>query len=211
MDRSEFHERILLFLHDSDSTRYDEDLLDSALRQSLNHFSLAVPMINRTELMVAADGYEYSLNTLTSLTQVLAIWYPWCDGDLPVKPLREWYLYWQNGTPVLRLQEKMFEEGTSMKLFYAACHTISGLDGAESTTLPEVSEETLALGAAGKAALIRASHLVESHGSPASDRDQLFQLGQLWWEGFKARLSEFKRMAPLPISHFDEYSWEMET
>jgi len=210
MNQSEFHTRIQLFLQDPDSTRFSSALLDSALRQALNHFSLAVPRIHKTELMVIVDSSEYTLNTVSGLTQVLALWYPWCEGDLPTPPLQEWYLYWQSGVPVLRLRDRIFEEGTALKLFYAANHTIQGLDDAESSSIPEGLQETLALGAAGKAALMRAAHLVESVGSPASDRDQLFQLGQLWWQGFKARLSEFKRMSPAPTGPFDEFGWEIE-
>ena len=210
MDQSEFQNQMRLFLQDTDSTRYSSDLLDSSLRQALNHFSLAVPRVNKAELMVIIDSTEVTLNSLSTLTQVLALWYPWCDGDLPTPPLQDWYLYWQSGVPVLRLNERIFEEGTTLKLFYAANHTITGLDDAESTSVPEVMQEMLALGAAGKAAQLRAAHLVESYGSPASDRNQLLQLGQLWWEGFKARLTEFKRLSPAPTGPFDEFGWAVD-
>lgn len=71
-------------------------------------------------------------------------------------------------------------------LFYAAPHTVDGLDGASSTTLKADEEETLTIGAAGYAALARAAYTQE-----AVTLSGL--IPQQWRAWATARLQEFER------------------
>jgi len=75
---------------------------------------------------------------------------------------------------------------------YAAAHTIEGLDGASSTSLPEICEPALVNGAAGSAYALRAASLVESYGTRAEDAGRLMETSRLFMEHFDQMLKGLK-------------------
>ncbi len=68
---------------------------------------------------------------------------------------------------------------------------ISGLDGAELTTLPPRLEQPLACGAAGICAMMRAGARAEWERRPGQEPERLMAWGEYWFAHFQARLAEF--------------------
>jgi hypothetical protein len=79
--------------------------------------------------------------------------------------VKGWHLYFDQTTPILfldALDGGQPQAGDQVRLWYATPHTLSGLDGATSTSLPGLHEALLVSGAAGHAAMSRALDLSES-------------------------------------------------
>jgi hypothetical protein len=194
-------------LGDADALRYNAATLDDALRDALTTLSLEVPLILEATVNVGESGNECTLEALTRVTQVLSVCYPW-DGMQSVTPmLRSWVFYWKSGIPALRLFRGSFSAGESIRLSYCALHRLAGLDGAAATTVPDSLQALLGLGAAARAASMRAAALLEAHGSPASDHNQLFALGQNWWQSFTMQLMACRPLSTSPQPALPGFGW----
>ncbi|NSW54216.1 MAG: hypothetical protein HPY85_17070 [Anaerolineae bacterium] len=210
MDRDSLHAHIRRLLGDASAARYGDELLDDALRDALTTLSLEVPLILEATVNVLDSGTECDLDGLTRITQVLSVCYPW-DGMQSVTPsLRSWVFYWKSGVPALRLFRGSFTAGESIRLSYCALHRLEGLDGAAETTVPDTLQALLGLGAAARAASMRAAALLEAHGSPASDHNQLFALGQNWWQSFTLQLMAMRPMGGSPQPALPGFGWGLE-
>ena len=87
--------------------------------------------------------------------------------------------------------------GEQARLTYAARHTLAGLDGAETGSVPEAHEGVLALGAAVFAALQRIHRLAGSIGAPPAEPERLRELAEKYLERFNLELFSLRSVQPV--------------
>lgn len=177
-------------LMDSGAALFPTTLIDQGLRMCLRDYSRACPLQRAEQLRVQADGRELVLDNLPDLLEVTEAWWPYDEvARWPARQVRGFRVFYDNdlGRRVLYLNDLEGGEpqaGEYVRVWYTAWHTLDGLDGATTTTVPREHVELLVTGTAGQAALSRGLDLVEIPGS------DLYQVGLLASWG-KLRLREF--------------------
>ncbi len=171
-------------LKDAGNALWTTGELDDAIRRALHRYSEMRPRELVTTLTLTAAGREVSLAGVSDLLRPLRVWWPYTASEPEYPPA---WARWDLHGPVTLFLDVADEPqaGDVVRLFYAALHTIDGLDSATATTVPANDEETIALGAAGYAALARAAYATEavtlSGETPAR-----------WRAWAEARLAEFE-------------------
>lgn len=157
--RNDLHERMKTVLQDSQGITWSETELDEGLRMALNLYNSVSPHSKQAALVLEIPGREILLESLTGLVGVTEVWWPY-DPENPETPwppnkVAGFRLWWDGGKPVLFLSSfkgRLPHPGEIVRIWYACLHTIEGLDGALTTTLPESDTSLIVLGAAGFAA-----------------------------------------------------------
>ncbi len=131
-------------------------LIDEGLRQALAEYSRAVPLTMETVVVLPGDGREIALDTLSGLVDVTDVWWPFDSTAAteiwPPNRVAGFRLWWDDARPVLFLTAKDQSQpqlNDEVRIWYTKLHTISGLDAAAVTTIPDEHESVLVRGAAG--------------------------------------------------------------
>jgi hypothetical protein len=198
-DYSSLKTRALQLLGDPDGTRYDDATLQEAFRQALATYTRTCSQVRTEVITFASAGTEQPLDSLECPPlYLLEVNYPHppSDGTRPAHP--GCTLAYIDGSPVLR-----FADGTSpaageqARLTYAARHTLEGLDGAETGSIPIGHEGVIALGAAVFAALQRIHRLGGSIGAPPAEPERLRELAEKYLELFNLELFSLRSVQPV--------------
>ena len=150
----------LLSLLGNDSALYPTTTTAEALRQALADLAQDGPHQSAI-LTVPTTGATLSLATLTDLLRLTAVAYHYVPGlDWRTAPP----LFWGLADPVtLQLHDgRWFTAGEKALLLYQRTHTVNGLDGAVTTTVPDNWKPTLLTAAAKRATALRLRQLAES-------------------------------------------------
>jgi len=167
---ADFRIRILAVLVDAAGAIYTNAIVDEALSQALSEYNEALPLDMDTVLTLPGDGREIALNGLAGLRHVTEVYWPFDSLSEPWPPnrVRGFYLFWDDGQPVLYLNSIEGDEpqlNDELRLWYTRSHTIDGLAGEAETTIPANHESLLVGGAAAHAALARTVDLIEVAGA----------------------------------------------
>lgn len=158
---SALRDRIENILADNSNAIWATADLDEAIRRALHNYSAAAPRKRITTKTLTADGREISTSTITDIMAIEELWIPY-DAANPQAPVyRRAFRFWKDSSILYVLSQYMPRAGDVARIFYAALHTLNGLDSASATTVPDEHISTLALGAAGYAAATRAIDLAE--------------------------------------------------
>jgi len=157
--RSDLHERMKTILQDSQGITWNESELDEGLRIALNMYNSVSPHSKQATLVMENPGREISLDSIPGLVGVTEVWWPY-DPETPESPwppnkVAGYRLWWDGCKPVLFLSSfkgRLPHTGETVRVWYACLHTIEGLDGNLTTTVPEADTSLIVLGAAGFAA-----------------------------------------------------------
>jgi hypothetical protein len=179
-----------LLLGEDDGSRFSDGLLSEALRQALQDYAAALPRVRSVEQAAVAGGVQViggAADWLFPLEIAFANLYG--AGD--------WLIYhgvlahrMEAGGVRLELHDQPLPlGGETMRLTYAAAHSLEGLDGALQTTPPAVHWAVLAQGAAGQAALLRCAGLSEAQGGSPAGIDRLRLWGERTLAEFHTRLA----------------------
>lgn len=154
-------EHVASLLKDAGNVLWSAAELDDAIRCALHRYSEVHPRELVATLTLTEAGREVSLAGIGGLLRPLRVWYPY-DASAPGYPPR-WVPWDLHGPEILFLDvAEEPQPGDEVRLFYAAPHTIEGLDAASATTVPLDDEESVVIGAAGYAALARAAYATEA-------------------------------------------------
>ena len=171
MDKAlaDIRDRVEAFLMDSGNAIWDTATIDEGIQQALDEYSTVSPLSLETVITLPGDGREIALNTITGLTEVVQVWWPYDSAasseTWPPNKVRGWRLWWDDAQPVLLMdiidgsQPQTDEE---LRIWYVNPQTIQDLNSADSTTIPDMHVSKLVEGAASKAAMARAVDLVET-------------------------------------------------
>lgn len=139
-----------LDLRDTGNANWSVEELTTHIRRALRSYDQVDPIRVDAEIELAAASRELVLNEVTGLMQVTDVWYPYDANTYPPERPR-WALLSDN--TLYLLVDDIPSAGQKARLFYTRGHTISGLDGATATTLDDLAEGLMVLGAAAYAAL----------------------------------------------------------
>jgi hypothetical protein len=195
---------------DDTSDKYSDAVIDEALRKVLNEYTRANPNFKTHEHTVSAAGRVQTLSA-AALIVITQLVHPYDDTltDPFVYEREDFTLSYMDGSPTLYFfggDIPQVDEIIYIK--YAAKQTITDLDSAVATTIRDDHEDILVLGAAGQAAMMRASGLNEQWGGRPGEMSALMSWGNNQYSNFLSFLQEIKQEANLPI--FPDSIWQID-
>jgi hypothetical protein len=150
---AEIRDRVEAKLLDTTNVVWSTDTIDEAIRAALDEYSLALPYTKDEVITLLADGREIDVSGITGLLKVTQVHWPYdsTTEDWPPQQVRGFYLYWNDGAPVLYLNNidgDQPQTGDEVRVWYVVRQAIEDLDLAAATTVPAVHESLIVLGAA---------------------------------------------------------------
>ena len=169
---AQLRDRVEALLMDTSNAIWNTGTIDEAIRQCLDEYNAVFPLTVETVLTLPGSGREIALSSLTGLTEVLDVWWPYDSAATsetwPPNRVRGWRLWWDDAWPVLFLDiigGGQPQQDDEVRIWYARRQTIQDLDSAAATTILVDHESSLVKGAAGHCALSRTVDLIEVAGS----------------------------------------------
>ena len=205
-----YRTRVVNSLDDS-SLKYTNDIIDEALRKVLNEYTRAFPNIKTASVTVSTAGRSQSLASCSNLMNIIQLIHPYIASAAdPFHPEREdFILTWSDGSPTVYFKGRQVPQATEIILVkYAAKQALSGLDSATATTIRDDHEDFLIIGAAGQAAMMRASGLTEKWGTIPNQQSNLMMWGQIQYRRFLEFLIELRTEQPIDI--FPNSGWRLD-
>lgn len=200
---------------DDTTTKYTTDILDEALRKVLNEYTRAFPNIKSTTVTVSTAGKLQTLVSCTNLIAIIRIVHPYNSAldDPFVYEREDFIITWRDGSPHLFFSGDDIPQATEKILVeYAANQVVQNLDSAAATTVRDDHEDLLIVGAAGQAAMMRASGMTEKWGHRPQETSSLMLWGQQQYRRFIDFLAEVRAEQPIdifPSSHWPLDKWDV--
>ena len=195
---------------DDTTSKYTTAVIDEALRKVLNHYTRANPSITTVVHTVATAGRSQAI-TAAGLISIIQLVHPY-DAALadPFYTEREdFYMAYIDGGPVVYFTGfDIPQVGEKIYIKYAATQKIKDLDSAAATTVRDDHEDILVIGAAGQAAMMRASGLNEQWGGRAGEMSALMSWGTGQFQKFLDFLVEIKQEVSIPL--FPASYWKLD-
>ena len=195
---------------DDTKAKYTTDIIDEALRKTLNEYTRASPNIKTHTHTVTTAGRPQTL-AAANLIAIIQLVHPY-DSTLTdpfVYAREDFSLTHMDGSPTLYFfGNDIPEVDEKIYLRYAAKQTITDLDSATATTVRDDHEDILIVGASGQAAMMRASGLNEQWGGRPGDVGALMTWGTKQYSRFFDFISEIKQEPTLPA--FPLNSWQLD-
>lgn len=151
-------DRVEQILSDTSNTDWSTAELDEAIRHALDEYTQVSPHRAITTLTLAADGREISLATLTGLIAVSRVWWEYTAADPEYPPAWRAFEQWPGNILWINTGREP-ATGDVVRVFYTARHTLTDLDSATVTTLPDEHASLIVTGAAAQAALNHAQSI----------------------------------------------------
>lgn len=191
---SELITRVRGMLEDPLGLRFSDQLLEEGVRQALQEVNDHLPQVLETEINVNTSGRDQPLTGLSCPLYLIHIRYPVSAApECQLEPEVQFSYRMQAETPMVHfLGNAIPQEGERMIICYAARHTLAGLDGAATSTLPEEALTALVIGAAGHACVLRVHTVSEAQGVRSGEVNQLLQIAQLHLDRFEKNLNGLK-------------------
>ena len=205
-----YRTRIINSLDDS-SLKYSNDIIDEALRKVLNEYTRAFPNIKTASVTVSTAGRSQSLASCSNLMNIIQLVHPYISTAAdPFHPEREdFILTWSDGSPTVYFKGDASPQATEIIFVkYAAKQALKDLDSAAATTVRDDHEDFLIIGAAGQAAMMRASGLTEKWGTIPNQQSNLMIWGQSNYRRFLEFLIELRTEQPIDI--FPNSGWKLD-
>jgi hypothetical protein len=194
---TELRDLVELDLDDSGNAVWSTDDVDRAITRALREYSLVNPERAVGTINLAADGREISLSALTGLTGVVRVWYPYTSSDPEDPPQwRRWELW---GSTLYILDGDEPASGDVVRVYYHKQHTIDGLAGESTTTVPGEDEEVVVVGAGAFGALQKARSAVGTAGVSTETPEQWLRWGLERMTEFNEALGAVRRRELLRV------------
>ena len=206
---SALRDRVETILADTSNEIWSTSDLDEAIRRALHTYSAANPRKRITTITLSTATREISTAAITNIIAIEEIWLPYDASETDPPIYRRPFRFWKDSNIIYILSQYMPQAGDTARIFYAALHTISSLDGAATTTLPDEHTSTIALGAAGYAAASRAIDLAEQVSIDRNVTDRLTTWAQQTLQRFYTELQTIAIIAQgpahVPLPALDRY------
>jgi hypothetical protein len=150
---------ILALLADAGKVIFTDLDMDQSLRWALSEYSIHCPLIRTYQYSVLGTTAIHTMPTTFITRQVtkVELWnlLPDCVTDLA------FYAYRPDEQWVIETKYQ-YHTGDTLTIYYTDVHQVDGLDAAAGTTVLAADESWLQVGAAGRAALMRAMNRIEN-------------------------------------------------
>ena len=199
MNFMELKTRVQMRLGDPSGMRFSDVLVEQAVRQTLDAYSLALPRHLECETQVTVDGAVQEVPTTGGVLNVIRVEYP-AGFDRP----DVWMVTSAAGLTLTFGGRPFPQMGSRLRVEYTAAHALAGLNGEEDSTVNPAHEQLLSEGAAAAACLLRAAVLAEIPNRRAEELEHLTAQGREGWLGYMGVLAAIRRTAcpaqPLPAA-----------
>ena len=199
---AQIRDRVELMLQDTGNAIFSTTLLDECIKQALDQYNYVNPQGKETVITLPGDGREIALDSITGLTKVTEVWWPYdstaSSETWPPNRVKGWRLWWDDARPVLFLDtvdQSQPQTDEEMRIWYIVPHTIENLASATITSLLAEHESLIVLGAAGHAAMSRAVDLTEVAGTDLYAIGLLGTWGQRKLKEFQAELRKLQEQS----------------
>ena len=188
-----------------DGTRFSAATVTAAVRSALKDYNRNAPVYAGTLLDVVSGQREYVLNAadFTNLVQVLSVLKQGTDSHLEYNLPLAYDDYFEDEVPVFRL--RLPEASGFLIVRYSLPHTVSGLDSAIESTIPDYYDNVLTDGACFYSCLIRSAGRIETINLNQAVSENLQKTQEYYRQAFviglreaasrKAAVSELNTMA----------------
>jgi len=197
--------RIQALLGD-DGTIFTSTICTAAVRQALSEFNRVSPIIAATLITGVDDQYEYELtdadDSSVTLLDVLRQGDNADELDIPLA----FDKYIEDERIFFRLRQPVTTNDTLIAR-YTTYHTVSGLDSATESTIPDSDDQTLIDGACFHALMIRAASRVESINLSKDQSDNYREVASHFRTAFNLGLATLGRRKRLPAGEPSTYAW----
>ncbi len=203
---TETRSRVTHMLMDTGQEVWPVDVLDEAIRQALAAYSRIFPCLRETVVPIPAAG-DLELTSLPGIVDVIAVRWPYTVGIAeslqPPNRVTGWRFWREPDRPILELRTLPGcnpPADDPLYVRYTCEHTVTGLDDAETGSVPPQHAALLVRGSAAYAALFRAIDKVEnrSYGSRRTEPSLLQNWGNAVLELFQQELEGLRRQN-LPV------------
>lgn len=151
-------DRVEQTLHDTGNTTWSTAELDEAIRHAIDEYTQVAPHRAITTLTLAASGREIDISGIANLITVSRVWWEYTAANPEYPPQWREFEQWAGG--ILRIDAgREPQTGDVVRIFYTGRHTLTDLDGASVTTIPDEHISLIVTGAAGHAACSHALSL----------------------------------------------------
>ena len=184
---AQYRTRVLNTLK-STNEKFENDTLDEAIRRVLDEYSQSFPDMQSRTFALAQSGRAQLLEDCAGLMAVSQIILPYSTAllDPAINEREDFYSFFYQGKPYVYFTGMPIPLlGEDLFVRFACRQTLSGLDGAEATTVRPDHESMLVVGAAGAAATSRAAGTIEQWGGKSGDPNQLMLWGQAQYQKFR--------------------------
>ena len=195
---------------DDTTDKYSDAVIGEALRKVLNEYTRANPNFKTLEHTVIAAGRVQILSA-SALIAITKLVHPYDDSisDPFVYQREDFILQYVDGSPTLYFSGGDIPQlDEIIYIQYAAKQTITDLDSATATTVRDDHEDILVVGAAGQAAMMRASGLNEQWGGRSGEMSSLMTWGHAQYNRFIDFLTEIKQEVNIDI--FPDSFWQLD-
>ena len=145
-------DRVEATLQDAGNERWSTADLDEAIRKAIEEYSHVDPHETITTITLSAAGREIDISAVSGRLAVTRVWWPYTASDPTFPPNWSTFEVWTDSSGAANIlfidAESEPAAGDVVRLWYTSQHTLSGLDGASSTTLPGDADAMLVTGAA---------------------------------------------------------------
>lgn len=213
--------RVRQILDDASGDRFSGAMLENAIRQALARLDEKLPLIRSLDQPITNSGRDVTLTGLMNPLYLIKVCIlPVEAGSMPsasggcAQEIKTGYSYSLQGTTgSLHFNGPSFvSEGECLRVTYAAQNTLTGLDGAAETSLPDAASTALETGAASFACLLRAASLAEAYGARAGESARLVEQSKLWKQLSEESLSKLKTFQPFEFpAGFALDQWDRRT
>jgi len=154
-----FRTSILALLSDAGLAIFSNNDVDQALRWALSEYSSRRPLIRTYQFPVIATTGVHILpaDFITRHVTNVELY----DDDLDLIEELTFYAYQRDEQWIVETRSEV-SAGEVLQISYSVIHTIDDLDAAAGTTLPAADEPFIHIGAAGRAAQMRALDRIET-------------------------------------------------
>ena len=154
-------DRVEAYLQDSGNTRWSTDDLDEAITQAIDQYSRSNPYAALATITLTANGREIDISSITGLLRVEQVWWDYDSSTPGYPPNYRQFKVWPGA--LLYINDPLEpQSGDVVRIWYNKRHTLTDLDSAVATTIPDEDLSYIVIGAGHFAALSRAMELAES-------------------------------------------------
>ncbi len=183
---------VLALLNDATSIIFTATDVDQAIRWALAEYSLHRPMI-RTYAYDVVGTTNFHTMPAAFVTRHVTKVELYNSDPLQVLNLA-FYAFYLDEQWVIETKS-IIGNAEILTVYYSDVHTIDGLDSAAGTTVPAADETLLQIGAAGRAALMRAMNRIENIGMNPAETETYRKLAA----EYSARFAVLLTVDPAPM------------
>lgn len=184
---ADLRDLVELDLDDSGNAVWSTDDIDRAIKRALVQYGEVNPQQIVGTIALAGDGREISLATLTGLSRVVKVWYPYTSTDPEDPPS---WVRWETWAGTLYIASGAEPaNGDTVRVYYHKPQTIEDLDAAAATTVSAQDEEVIVLGAGAYAALQQGRSAIAAAGVSTKTPDHWMKWGLNRMDAFYDALS----------------------